>query len=1092
MKRHIKNLLIAILAVTVFPVVAKNDTSEGDWDDEGPGIVISFINPPVAEFSGLQLHLTTTTGNVTIWWTTNSEALPDDGDAWTQYTGPVTLTEDCTVRFFASNTNGARTSVGSYAFVYADHQTEAPSIATDTDGKVITMSCATPGASIRYTTDGSEPDENSSLYTGPVSVKSHIYHARAFADNLFPSETVTFVTSFTAFSVPVPTATVEDLCLVLSCEDTDATILYTFDTEASTDNEESWQTYSAPVKLIDNDNYANCIVRYFARKEDCTDSDVATFTFLLTNYRAVEPTIERNEGGTHIVMETPTENGEIRYTTDDTEPTEESTLYTGPILIDGNFTYTAKTFAHGYLESKPNRYVITNMAAPAPSVLFVRRKFSLSCLDPRAQIWYTTDPDAAIDGDMTGWTLYTGPFELTEDCILRSFSRRDNFHDSNIESLTFVLADYQCMAPRIMRNEQGTHVVMTAEEMSPTLGSILDDDPDNIGTSGTVIRYTTDGSVPTEESDIYQNPLLLSKGMVFKARTFDTHYYASEITEYAIGNSSTPAPTADFRHFAVNLSCDDADASIWYTTDPDATLENLDDWTLYNEPIKVKADSPDCTYRFFAGDDDDNASDIQSYVYQKADHTVTNPTIECSLDGANIVMATAIPYAHIRYTTDGSEPTEESTLYVTPFLIPGNFIFRAKAFAAGMFDSETVDFIVNNMSSQVAYASVDHLSLLLTCDDIEATIWYTTDETATPDDAGKWTLYEAPIPLVPQNTTYHFITRRVNFKDSDIETFVVLKANYQAATPSVSRTDDGNYLIMECATEGAELRYTTDGSDPDNNSELYRGILFPRGYTNYRVRAFSEGLFASEIAEYTVSNHTVIEPVAVFENLMLTIKVDDPDAQIWHSVDHRPLVNKSKTRSDDDDTQWLLYKEPVSFEGDGTVKFFASKPGSNNSAVITYEHVYAEHQVSAPEFQITDDQYATITCGDESAQIRYTLDGTEPTESSPLYEEPIQFKPGKNNITARAFDSGKYPSDIANLNYDYVVTGISGDKPTGDSVRFIVRYGIPGFEADSECRMEIYSDKGILVLTIDLNEGFNALPALPSGVYVTHAGKIII
>ncbi|MDE6511416.1 MAG: chitobiase/beta-hexosaminidase C-terminal domain-containing protein, partial [Muribaculaceae bacterium] len=65
-------------------------------------------------------------------------------------------------------------------------------------------------------------------------------------------------------------------------------------------------------------------------------------------------------------METSTEGAEIRYTTDGSEPTAQSTLYTGPVEIEGNFTFSAIAIADGLFDSKVNRYVVSNMAAANP------------------------------------------------------------------------------------------------------------------------------------------------------------------------------------------------------------------------------------------------------------------------------------------------------------------------------------------------------------------------------------------------------------------------------------------------------------------------------------------------------------------------------------------------------------------------------------------------------------------------------------------------------------------------------------------------------------------------------------------------------
>ena len=59
---------------------------------------------------------------------------------------------------------------------------------TYTGTQSVSLYCATTGAQIRYTTDGSEPTETSSLYTGPISVSTNkTIKARAFVTGMVPS-----------------------------------------------------------------------------------------------------------------------------------------------------------------------------------------------------------------------------------------------------------------------------------------------------------------------------------------------------------------------------------------------------------------------------------------------------------------------------------------------------------------------------------------------------------------------------------------------------------------------------------------------------------------------------------------------------------------------------------------------------------------------------------------------------------------------------------------------------------------------------------------------------------------------------------------
>lgn len=62
-------------------------------------------------------------------------------------------------------------------------------------------------------------------------------------------------------------------------------------------------------------------------------------------------------------------------------------------------------------------------------------------------------------------------------------------------------------------------------------------------------------------------------------------------------------------------------------------------------------------------------------------------------------------------------------------------------------------------------------------------------------------------------------------------------------------------------------------------------------------------------------------------------------------------------------------------------------------------------------------QSVTISCATEGATIHYTVDGSEPTESSPVYGDPISIK-SKTTIKAIAMKSGMANSAIAEATYN--------------------------------------------------------------------------
>ena len=916
------------------------------FDSEISDYVVDFLTVvnPSALFANKAVELVCDDENAKIWYTTDAEASADNTEAWKEYSAPLALTEDCNVRFFGRRNGYNDSEVQSFSFLYSAYQVAVPLISANESGNAVEMSCETEGAEIRYTTDGSEPTLKSSLYTAPVEIVSNgTFRARAFVDGMFESNIAEFIIMHLA--VPVPTASFDNKKLTLTCDDAKATVWYTTDPTATPDNTDAWKQYKEPVALTEN-----CVVRFYGRRDNFNDSDIQSFSFVYSNYRVADPAIERNNEGTHIVMESATPGAEIRYTTDGSEPTAKSKLYNGPIEIEGNFTYSAIAIADGLFDSQVNRYIVSNMAVAVPSASFENKKMVLSCPDSKAQILYTLDPEATVD-DASAWTVYNAPIELTDDCTLRFFTRRANFNDSDIESLSFVYAAYQAQAPVISRNAQGTHVVMTS------------------AVENGVIRYTTDGSEPTAQSTAYEKPIRIDNGATYRARVFADNMFDSEMAEYLIGNEKLTVPEAAFENFNLVLTTSDKDAQIWYTNDPELSVDNIDDWTLYETPIALVEDG---IIRFFAGDDEANASDVQTFVFQMADYQVAAPTVERNEEGTHIVMETPTEGAEIRYTTDGSEPTKESELYNGPVEILCNGTFRAKAFVDGLYDSIVTDFIVNNIAAPVAYASFENKMLTLTCSDPEAEIWFTNDDDATPESDEEWTLYTTPINL-EENCFIHFFTRRDNFNDSDIETFVFLRANYMAAAPVIERSEDGRSVVMNCETEGAEIRYTTDGSEPTQESELYTGPVFLTSNCTFRAKAFVEGLFESSLSEFSVANLMMMMPTATYDGSMLVLSVWDSQASIWYTTDPDALPEETDA--------WTLYTEPLSFSEPCTVRFFARRMGFLDSQISDFM-VDATSGVNVAEasaqgFSIARDGADIVVTSDKELRLPvYTIGGS--------------------------------------------------------------------------------------------------------------------
>lgn len=126
-----------------------------------------------------------------------------------------------------------------------------------------------------------------------------------------------------------------------------------------------------------------------------------------------------------------------------------------------------------------------------------------------------------------------------------------------------------------------------------------------------------------------------------------------------------------------------------------------------------------------------------------------------------------------------------------------------------------------------------------------STIYYTTDGTIPSSSNG--TTYSAPFD-VSAPITIKAIATKSGYWDSEVTT----KSFDQVATPSIQ--DDGsNAISITCATAGATIYYTTDGSTPTTSSTVYSSPLTENvsGVT-IKAIAVKEGLINSVMASGSV------------------------------------------------------------------------------------------------------------------------------------------------------------------------------------------------------------------------------------------------
>ena len=465
-----------------------------------------------------------------------------------------------------------------------------------------------------------------------------------------------------------------------------------------------------------------------------------------------------------------------------------------------------------------------------------------------------------------------------------------------------------------------------------------------------------------------------------------------------------------------------------------------------------------------------NDTEIQT-VYQQdiatPVQTVATPVISPS--GGNystsvpVTMQTATSGASIHYTTNGSAPTQSSSVYTGTVTLTNSATVKAKAFKSGANASaeasasftitQPFSFSLSNSGDKavVAGSSVTNsINTSLTSGSTQAVTLSASglptgatasfsSATCSPTCSSTLTINaSASTPAGSSTITVTAAGGGVT-KTTTFSLTVSLPTMTTVATPTIT-PNGGSFtssvsLTMQTATSGASIYYTTNGSSPTQSSTLYTGAMTLTSSATVKAKAFKSGSNAS--AESTAS-FTVTQPFnfsltnsgdksvnagSPVTNSISTTLTSGSAQSVAFSASGLPTgatASFSSTSCSPSCSSTLtLNTAPSTSAGSSTITVTASGGGITKTTTFSLNvsaQTVATPVISPNGGNFTNSAAVTMQTATSGASIYYTTNGSSPTQSSILYTGAITLT-SSTIVKAKAFKSGSNPSAEASASF---------------------------------------------------------------------------
>ena len=431
-----------------------------------------------------------------------------------------------------------------------------------------------------------------------------------------------------------------------------------------------------------------------------------------------------------------------------------------------------------------------------------------------------------------------------------------------------------------------TYVAESTEPQIPTVavpviapngGNIFDTQVITLksATEGASIYYTIDGTEPSVNSTLYTEPFTLGESATVKAIAIKEAYNDSKVTS-ATFNVTKAGTTYRFKNVQKDGTCYyftyDATNGIGLTTNVEEAAQYARSEGTTSGTYTYR--TVDGNYLIFSGRDLDDSNNrgyndgkgfLTSYDAAKCDLTVAPLAAGGNVESFEGEYYTITGLRDYKKNWISSKVQEQAYFVITS---EGKFDGSNEPYYNGSYSSAfLIEEIKINTEPEVKKVATPVFSLpsgnyeqgtelYITCATEGATVYATPDATLPVEE---WIDVTGQVIPLYQDIAIYAIAKLEGWEDSDMAsaeyTVILPTVPTPVINPNGGKIEPGDKITITCSDANANIYFTIDGTEPTENSTVYKSGFILKENATVKAIAIRDGWSNSTVAvaEFTVN-----------------------------------------------------------------------------------------------------------------------------------------------------------------------------------------------------------------------------------------------